>query len=333
MLPDFWYIATASNQLRSAPRPIRVLDKELVLFRDGAGIPHALLDRCAHRGTRLALGQVVEGALACRYHGWRYAGDGRCVHIPSLTSGQRVPERAAVASFPCVEQDSYVWVWIAPSRPDPPGPPPIRGFTSSRWRQGSTPFECDWLKGVENNVDWCHPFFTHPWTHGQFFITRFWGFREQQFEWRVTEGGLTVFAPVTGSPDEPIPERPWVRLSFDLPNCVRVEFWRPVHMVVVMYFVATGPSTCRVEWLVTRLLPLGRRVRWSRGLPRILAQDRLVLESAQSWYDRAGGEFEVSVEADTATLAVRRIVALAANGRWPAERTSMPPRRVVDVRA
>jgi phenylpropionate dioxygenase-like ring-hydroxylating dioxygenase large terminal subunit len=61
-----------------------------VLFRDDAGKPHALLNRCCHRGVQLSLGKVVDGAIACRYHGWRYDGSGRCIHIPSLTADGRI---------------------------------------------------------------------------------------------------------------------------------------------------------------------------------------------------------------------------------------------------
>ena len=33
---------------------------------------------------RLSLGRVCDGQLECAYHGWRFAGDGRCVSIPAL---------------------------------------------------------------------------------------------------------------------------------------------------------------------------------------------------------------------------------------------------------
>ena len=56
MLRTYWYIARAATQLSSAPRTTQVLGQELVLFRDDAGHPHALLDRCCHRGAPLSLG-------------------------------------------------------------------------------------------------------------------------------------------------------------------------------------------------------------------------------------------------------------------------------------
>ena len=82
-----------------------------------------------------------------------------------------------------------------------------------------------------------------------------------------------------------------------------------------------------------RAIPLGPRVRWQKGEPSVLKQDRLVLESAQPWYDADGGAFERNVVADASTLMARSVVQLAAQGRWPADRGALPTRRVVRLRA
>ena len=55
------------------------------------------------------------------------------------------------------------------------------------------------LQKIENNLDWCHPYFAHPWRHGQFYATRLRGFREQCYEVRTTETGLVVFAPAVAA--------------------------------------------------------------------------------------------------------------------------------------
>jgi hypothetical protein len=81
------------------------------------------------------------------------------------------------------------------------------------------------------------------------------------------------------------------------------------------------------------MLPLGLRLRWTAREPTIFAQDRRLLETAQPEYERTGGRFEQSVAADTSTLMVRRIFALAAKGRWNQGNPIMPARRVVKLRA
>lgn len=136
MLRNHWYIACAATQLSSVPRTTQVLDQELMLFRDDAGHPHALLDRCCHRGAPLSLGEVVDGTLACRYHGGRYDGTGMCVHIPSLTSVRRIPKGYGVPAFPCVEADGYVWSGWAPRPASPPTDPVCPHLRSTRGCKG-----------------------------------------------------------------------------------------------------------------------------------------------------------------------------------------------------
>ncbi len=58
MLWEFWYPALRSDQL--GPRKLRramLLDVPLVLGRDSAGKPFALLDVCPHRAFPLSFGQ------------------------------------------------------------------------------------------------------------------------------------------------------------------------------------------------------------------------------------------------------------------------------------
>ena len=72
---------------------------------------------------------------------------------------------------------------------------------------------------------------------------------------------------------------------------------------------------------------------WTSREPKILRQDRVLLESSQPWYDRQpDASFERSVEADTSTLLCRQIYELAASGTWNEKWSSLPRRRVVDVR-
>lgn len=104
-----WYIACASSALRTRPLAVTVCDTPMVLFRDESGAPHCLLDRCPHRNVPLSLGRVKEtGTLECAYHGWSFAGDGRCTNIPALC---RPPGDRRVSAYPVREQQGYVWVY------------------------------------------------------------------------------------------------------------------------------------------------------------------------------------------------------------------------------
>jgi phenylpropionate dioxygenase-like ring-hydroxylating dioxygenase large terminal subunit len=323
-LRRFWYPACASSRLRRAPLATRVLDNNLVVFRGPQGNPAALENRCCHQGVELSLGRVKSGTIACRYHGWRYDSSGRCIEIPSLTDG-RIPVACRVRHFECVERDGYVWVWVGDTLPESP-PAPIDDFRSRRWVQGSMPMHCTWLAGVENNLDWCHPAFAHRWTHPQFYAKLFRGNVETAYEMRIDDTGrLVVFYPPTASEDEQIPEGSAVKLTFQLPNLVRVEIGRS-RRTIILQFVPTGEDTCRLEWM--RGSSMGRGVRWSPSKGLINEQDRKILESAQ----RATAGRRISVKADASTLLARQMVDIAIAGRSPEQTGALPRRRVVAVR-
>ncbi|MHB1511402.1 MAG: Rieske 2Fe-2S domain-containing protein [Acidimicrobiales bacterium] len=262
MLTDHWYSLVASGRLRSRPVAATAGERDLVVFRDDRARARVLLDRCSHRGVPLSAGVVAGSTIACRYHGWRYDGEGACVAVPSLRDGNAPPRRAEVPSFECVEQDGWVWVWIPGALEAPSGPPPrICSFEDYAWRQGSVQMACSFRAGIENNLDWCHPAFAHPWTHPQWYAAKLRGLSDVSYEVRVSPDGLVMFAPATTAPDDPLPPRPVVLVTFTLPNRIIVEFWRPVHSLIVMHFVPTGPARCRLDWMSATALPLARRGR------------------------------------------------------------------------
>ena len=104
-----WYVAAYAAEL-AANKPLgrRIFGEEVVLFRDQSGKAVGVSGVCVHRYMPLAGGQVAEGRLVCPYHGYAYAGDGRCVHIP--TGGTPSPH-AKLRSYPVVEDGPFVWIW------------------------------------------------------------------------------------------------------------------------------------------------------------------------------------------------------------------------------
>ncbi|MGH7388342.1 MAG: Rieske 2Fe-2S domain-containing protein [Candidatus Rokuibacteriota bacterium] len=158
---DHWYIAARAGDLGRAPIARTVLGTPLVLFRDAAGRPAALVDRCLHRNMALSAGRVIEGCVECPYHGWRYEADGRCAEIPALGPG-RVPGVKPLRAYPAVERDGYVWVFMGA---EAAAAGPFRfphldepGWTSFRMttRVPASAFAC-----VENFLDCPHTVFVH----------------------------------------------------------------------------------------------------------------------------------------------------------------------------
>ncbi|HXM89333.1 MAG TPA: Rieske 2Fe-2S domain-containing protein [Candidatus Acidoferrum sp.] len=104
-----WYIAAWSDEVAQSPVGRRILGEPVVLFRDSAGAIAALQDRCCHRGAPLSLGEIVPRGIQCGYHGLVFDCAGQCVLVPG---DHKVPPGAQVRSYPVVERDAFVWIWM-----------------------------------------------------------------------------------------------------------------------------------------------------------------------------------------------------------------------------
>jgi phenylpropionate dioxygenase-like ring-hydroxylating dioxygenase large terminal subunit len=105
--------ADLSAALAGRPLAVWLLEEDLVLWRDDAGVVHAWADQCPHRGAKLSLGRVEAGRLECPYHGWQFAASGQCVHVPALPSFVP-PASHCVRSFGVRESCGLVWVQLVP---------------------------------------------------------------------------------------------------------------------------------------------------------------------------------------------------------------------------
>ena len=114
-LRNYWYPALLSREVRSKPRAVKLLNEDLVVFRD-AGKVFALRDRCAHRGARLSQGKCEfpgTGTITCPYHAWTYDGaTGRCVAALLEGPGRSSSCEASVKVYPAREQADIIWVFI-----------------------------------------------------------------------------------------------------------------------------------------------------------------------------------------------------------------------------
>jgi phenylpropionate dioxygenase-like ring-hydroxylating dioxygenase large terminal subunit len=104
-----WHPVASSTEVVAAPVAATLLDRAVVLWRNGAGIVQAWADQCPHRGAKLSLGQVVNGRLECGYHGWQFEAGGQCVHVPALPAFTPPPSHCARVYEAC---DAYGLVWV-----------------------------------------------------------------------------------------------------------------------------------------------------------------------------------------------------------------------------
>jgi phenylpropionate dioxygenase-like ring-hydroxylating dioxygenase large terminal subunit len=160
-LRDYWYIAAESRKLKRKPIAAVLFGESIVLFRADQGEVAALQDRCSHRNMALSRGKVSTGCITCPYHGWQFNGAGRCVQIPSLGQGVRLPNHG-VRAYPVRERDGFIWVYPGESLPDSePFHFPYcgeRGWASFHMR---TRFRASVEACLENFLDCPHTVYVH----------------------------------------------------------------------------------------------------------------------------------------------------------------------------
>jgi phenylpropionate dioxygenase-like ring-hydroxylating dioxygenase large terminal subunit len=166
MYINFWYpVCLAEELTQEAPRRVELLGLRFVAFRDAANQAHVLADTCVHRGGSLGRGKLRDGCVECPYHGWRFAGDGRCVLIPSMAS-EKPPPRAKVDSYPVQERYGVVFAFLG-DLPEAERPPvcPVPEYGEAGWRASKIAvldIDCYYERSMENGLDPAHNEFVHP---------------------------------------------------------------------------------------------------------------------------------------------------------------------------
>lgn len=162
-LKNAWYVAGWDTEIHADTLLARrLLGEDLVIFRGENGAVVALEDRCCHRLAPLSKGQREGNNVRCMYHGLLFDGSGRCVEVPGQ---DRVPERLCVRSYPVVERDHLIWVWMG--RPELATPDTIQDthwHDSPGWqaeRGGYIHYDSNVQLIQDNLLDFSHLGFVH----------------------------------------------------------------------------------------------------------------------------------------------------------------------------
>lgn len=114
-LKEYWYPVAYSGDLTDAPRRVRLLGDDYVVWRGRGGLVGAALDECPHRGARLSQGWLENGDLVCPYHGWSFDPTGACTRIPQNDDDKPIPPRARALAV--LVEERYGLVWVCPGMP------------------------------------------------------------------------------------------------------------------------------------------------------------------------------------------------------------------------
>lgn len=161
-----WYVAAYSREISEELFARTICDEPILFWRKEDGNVTAMSDRCVHRRYPLsaAPSRLVDDQVVCGYHGFTYGADGVCVAVPGQ---KRVPRTARLTSYDVVEQDAFVWVWIAdpanPTTADRAAIPRVPWLDVPGWDvvSGMEPINCNYRLLVDNLMDLSHETYLH----------------------------------------------------------------------------------------------------------------------------------------------------------------------------
>ncbi len=157
----WWAVSPAAALGRKKPLGMRRLGRDVVLWRDAAGVAHAASSVCPHRGADLGQGRVVAGELECPYHGFRYAASAECTAIPCEGPGARIPPRLRLREVVSVREE-HGWLWLASGNPPADVPWIAQAPASARGCATRTmAWDVPLARVVEGMLDIHHFAFTH----------------------------------------------------------------------------------------------------------------------------------------------------------------------------
>ncbi len=161
-----WHcLGLASTYRDGKPHAVEAFGTKLVVFATEDGTLNVLDAYCRHMGGDLSQGTIKGDAVACPFHDWRWAGNGKCVQIPYA---KRIPLRARTRSWLTLERNQQLFVWN-----DPQGNPPPENVVIPETHGASGPEWSDWtwdtvkIEGsncreiIDNMVDMAHFFYVH----------------------------------------------------------------------------------------------------------------------------------------------------------------------------
>ena len=323
-----WYVAATSQEVGRKLLGRRLLDEEVLLYRQESGTIVALEDRCLHRSLPLSLGYLVGDQVVCGYHGFTYAPTGECVRVPSQT---HVPYGACVRTFPVWEEAPFVWLWLGePARAAASPPPALPWLREENWATfgGTLHVQASYLLLHDNALDLTHFPFVHPEMSPL-------GYRQlpPPLEVEVTELSVSyrrIFPPVrladwqvraTGlSPEREYEQREAGTFVSPGLHIDHMDIVVPAadgtsgqvyEKVYIRAFTPEGLASTQVFWQVARNFAMDD-VAVTEHLRAVhqqtLLEDKPVLEAIQARERDRGRQPNVTVNADIASIKAHQIV-------------------------
>ena len=163
VLRQYWMPAALSEELEGKRpiAPVRLMNEDLVLFRDDHGQLGLIRRYCPHRGVDLCFGRLEDGGLRCPFHGWLIGADGSCLETPGEPEGSSFHEKVTTPSYPVVEKNGIIFAYMGDG--DAPPFPDFDCFRAPETHVFAFKglWQCNWLQALEVGIDPVHASFLH----------------------------------------------------------------------------------------------------------------------------------------------------------------------------
>jgi nitrite reductase/ring-hydroxylating ferredoxin subunit len=179
LLRRYWQPVALSAELGDLPLKIKILNEDLVVFRDASGRAGLLDAHCCHRGASLEYGRLEPDGIRCCYHGWLYDVEGNCLDQPCEPAENDYKNKVRQPWYPVREYGGLVFAYMGPPDRMPALPAfdilERDGINLRAYRNNTRGViaECNWLQIQENAVDPMHTFVLHSSFSGNQFTPAF----------------------------------------------------------------------------------------------------------------------------------------------------------------
>jgi len=147
--PNGWFVLCESRDLPVGKvLSVDALGLNFAVFRGESGQVFVTSAYCPHLGANLGVGGRVSGdCIRCPFHDWKFEGNtGTCVEVP-YDQTSKIPGKARVETFTCLERNHLVMVWHHAEHEEPSWKPPlISEIESGQWT----------YRGRNENLVNCH---------------------------------------------------------------------------------------------------------------------------------------------------------------------------------
>ena len=164
-LRRFWMPALLSEEIAepdSPPVRVKILNEELIAFRDTNGDVGLIDNNCPHRRASLFFGRNEECGLRCVYHGWKFDTNGDCVDMPSEPGESNFKDKVKVKAYSAEDWGGYIWAYMGPAESMPELPEVGWAMVPESHRKVSRRLqENNFVQGIEGGIDSSHISFLH----------------------------------------------------------------------------------------------------------------------------------------------------------------------------